>query len=79
MSDPIERQNAIDALNIADDKGEIRTMLDVIEVLKSLPSAQPDIVKCKDCVNRDNDWCYYHGITIEVDDYCSYGERLNDE
>ena len=40
--DMIDRQAAIDALNIADDKGEIRTILDVIEVLKNLPSAQPE-------------------------------------
>lgn len=39
--DTISRRAAIDALNIADDKGEIRTILDAIEVLKNLPSAQP--------------------------------------
>ena len=41
VKDTIDRRTAIDALNIADDKGEIRTILDAIEVLKNLPSAQP--------------------------------------
>jgi len=36
--DPIDRQAAIDAINLADDKGEIHSILDVIQILKSLPT-----------------------------------------
>lgn len=34
----IDRQAAIDAINLADDKGEIHSILDVIQILKSLPT-----------------------------------------
>ena len=36
--DPIDRQSAIDAINLADDKGEINSVLDVIHVLMKLPT-----------------------------------------
>ena len=46
--------------------------------LKKLPSAEPKIIRCKDCKYRD----YRHscglveGLTIAHDDsYCSYAER----
>ena len=34
-----------------------------------------DIVRCKECTERDDDWCMYFGNIINPDDYCSYGER----
>lgn len=44
-----------------------------------------DLVRCKDCIyntlNTDGvaeNWCYKHGIDIEVDDFCSYGERIEE-
>lgn len=41
-NDAISRQAAIDALNLADDRGEIRSVMDAISVIKALPSAQPE-------------------------------------
>ncbi len=41
MNDVICRQAAIDELNRADDMGTIRSILDVLDVLRTLPSAQP--------------------------------------
>lgn len=44
-----------------------------------------DIVYCKDCIhwvrNRGftdspNGYCFYHDITTNALDYCSYGERV---
>ena len=55
MSDLIERQVAIDALDCING---------VEEVLRSLPSAQPEIIHCKDCKHFGVDrykkltWCY---------------------
>ena len=44
------------------------------------------LVRCKDCIyntlNTDGVpelWCYKHGIDIEEDDYCSYGEKKEQE
>ena len=34
-----------------------------------------DIVRCKECTERDDDWCMYFGNIINPDDFCSYGER----
>ena len=42
--DTIYRAAAIDALNLADDKGEIVSLLDVLQIINALPSAQPDAV-----------------------------------
>lgn len=43
--DTIYRQDAIDELNYADDMGTIRSILDVLDVLRTLPSAQPEIMR----------------------------------
>ena len=57
--DLIERQAAIDALmddiepyGLMDEDGNIESGVkdkDVLEMLRNLPSAQPEIIRCKDC------------------------------
>ena len=42
VGDVISRQAAIDALNLADDKGEIVSLLDVLQIINALPPAQPE-------------------------------------
>lgn len=42
-NDAISRQAAIDALNLADDKGEIRSVMDAIGTLKALPPVFRDL------------------------------------
>ena len=58
---------------------------DCIEALEILPSAQPEIIRCKDCKHRDKYGCckYWKGlamgdIPIATDDYdfCSYAKRI---
>ena len=34
-----------------------------------------DIVRCKECTERNDDWCMYWQNVINPDDFCSYGER----
>ena len=41
--DTVYRQAAIDALNLADDKGEIVSLLDVLQIINALPSAQTEL------------------------------------
>ena len=52
---------------------------------EQLPSAQPEIIRCKDCKHRDKYGCckYWKGlamgdIPIATDDYdfCSYAKRI---
>ena len=37
-----------------------------------------DIVRCRECTEREDDWCLYFGKMINPDDYCSYGERSSE-
>ena len=45
--------------------------------IDSAPSI--DIVFCKECTERNDDWCMYWQNVINPDDFCSYGERKESE
>ena len=34
-----------------------------------------DIVRCKECVEYDDEWCMYWQNVVDAYDFCSYGER----
>ena len=84
--DTISRQAAIDAVKqrewLTEDAKEI-----LEEVLTQLPSAQPEIIRCKDCrYYQDNNDGYPHinckwdaNETPDADDFCSGAERRTDE
>ena len=96
MSDFISKQEVIDALydwsehSMTD--AEAWHIRQVIGDIKSLPSAQPEIIRCKDCrfatLTYDGDckYCQYlegeFGLTDAVyfdgNDYCSHAERRTD-
>ena len=78
--DTISRQAAIDELDkgawgVEWDKTLAKTMIE------SLPSAQPEIIRCKDCIYQTESWsgikyCEAHGYHIGKDyDYCSNARR----
>ena len=77
MSDPIDRQAAIDKIGrfigyIDED------MINRIRIgLKRLPSAQPDIIRCKDCKHYDDRPCGIVDWYNTADDFCSRAERKN--
>ena len=90
--DLISRQAAIDALAklvpyaICDTSTESYTngLTDAYNLICQLPSAQPEIVRCKDCRHRDPEdhkcdsgEMERQGCPFKVaDDYfCAYGER----
>ena len=91
MSDLIDRQAAIAFV----DCGYLRppTELawsdkDVVDMLKRVPSAQPEIIRCKDCENLQTDWKpllldrHYCGVMdsmMKEDDFCSYAERRQND
>jgi len=75
MRDKISRQAAIDAItsyNGVVDKSVAK------RILIQLPSAQPEIVECKDCKHRGKQiadgryWCSFHYAFMY---YCSDAER----
>ena len=52
------------------------SLVDVKRIIVDLPSAQPEIIRCKDC--------FMHGICrfeqwLGLDGYCSKAERRTDE
>ena len=98
MGDLISRQEAIDAIRASTKKYrgfmemEMYTDDDAVEAIINLPSAQPEIIRCKDCENwipgyiTDNDdfippKCgkYQQMVGHNSDDYCSLAERRTDE
>ena len=52
--------------------------VDKEELLKAL-ELYHNLVRCKECTERDDDWCMYFGKMINPDDFCSYGERKESE
>ena len=87
MSDLISRQAAIDAI----DRLDIPEDMCVFEILShieleigTLPSAQPEIIRCKDCKHKGtkncvaNAWTTIFGVTVKDDFYCGLAERRTD-
>ena len=89
MSDLIDKQAAIDAL--IEWYGCKPNDIEAFEeILEALPSAQPEIIRCKDCkwYGRADKRRFYRGMdclnhridTIVPDkDYCSRAERRIDD
>lgn len=54
-----------------------------IKILKELPPAQPEIIRCKDCNHfyKDNlnQWCFLGKYGVKEDDFCSRAERKTNE
>ena len=88
MSDLIDRQAAIrwvkaECNPYGKPTLEFESGKKVIEHLKSMPSAEPEIVRCKDCKYTDGEkpiadgryWCILHESFMF---YCSDAERRED-
>ena len=94
--DLVERQAVIDAANDADvivfchdddpideaiEEAILATKRSIVKSIEELPSAQPDIIRCKDCINRQGDYCHcstgivQYGTYVKESDYCSKGVR----
>ena len=92
MSDLIDRQAAIDVLartarenfSLSDEFDHyIAGLIDGDTAIRQLPSAQPEIVRCKDCK-----WYGRIGCAISIvddsdkpteNDFCSFAERRTDD
>ena len=92
MDDLISRQAAIDALHtwFRDGFDEDRwwNSTHVLAAIEGLPSAQPEIIRCKDCKYWDTTWqndyapnyhyCPMIDSTRRNDFYCADAERRTD-
>ena len=83
MNDLISRQAAIDAINRLDIPEDmcVFEILSHIELeLGTLPSAQPEIIRCKDCKHREaeNGFCEGRGWPMQLvpdDGFCDKGAK----
>lgn len=87
MSDLISRQAAIDAFKPYADYESNRTNADWVQrielVLHDMPSAQPDIIRCRDCRWRKDQsdstaWLPCRAIATPSEFYCAGAERRTD-
>ena len=78
MSDLISRQAAIDACHNYEDGKDAYAYGDVVEKrLKTLPSAEPEIVRCKECKHQEK---FFHTDRRRKDGgYYIYGCELAEE
>ena len=79
MDDLISRQAAIDAINKAFERVFAWDGTSPLgdKVLENVPSAQPEIIRCEDCMHNgsfDTD-C---PIVWNGKEYCSFAERIED-
>ena len=88
MDDCISRQAAIDAVMETEPYIGTENIIyqrtdDVISNINKLPSAQPEVIRCKDCkyyrpmIDQD-DLCAYRQMQVFFDDYCSRAEGRED-
>ena len=80
--DVISRQAAIDLLKQMRKDGDMIPWegKDVFARIRKLPSAQPDIIQCKDCKYWDGvDTCDVINAPVWDNDFCSMAERRSDE
>ena len=81
--DLIDRQAAIDALRDylvekrCPDDGTLTCRLIENEVINKLPSAQPEIIRCKDCKHYKYGICKKAGLCVNKspNGFCDWGER----
>ena len=84
MNDLISRQAAIDALDKSFDSIPMEQTTEILLLrkdLRNLPSAQPELVRCKDCkhyyaLNEVRGNCSEYNFVEKIPiDFCSWAER----
>ena len=84
MSDLISRQAVISALYDWSEHSmtvaEAWHIRQVIGDIKSLPSAQPEIIRCKECLWRiGRDCTRFTDLPVYMDDYCGRAKRRGEQ
>ena len=83
MSDLIDRRAAIDEIARWIGYIDEDMILRIQTGLKKVPSAQPEIIRCKDCKHRDAEdgFCKGRGWPMQLvpeDGFCDKGERRSE-
>lgn len=77
------REDAIDVLKHNYPSACFTELCDAVEIAIQSLSAQPEIIRCKDCrYYKENErWCRRLGLVgaFNKDGFCSRGERRTDE
>lgn len=79
--DLIDRNKALDAVSCIGDEDTLTTIGHFMRILKALPSEEPDIVVCADCIH----WichdrrCGYWNHGVKPLDWCCHAERRTDD
>ena len=88
MSDLINRADALACFHDwVDSKGDVHSADEMPEYqrIEELPSAEPEIIRCKDCKNYKSYWgrCAHweristESVLVAESDFCSQAERRN--
>lgn len=83
MQDLISRQAAIDAIADYLSKTTYTSAISFLNtgamILARVPSAQPELIRCKDCKWKQGSECVrFAEVRPFPDDFCSRAERRND-
>ena len=92
VNDLIDRRAAIDALKEEEypcesdyDEGYMAALKKSVWIMeKWLPSAQPEIIRCRQCkqfrrwIDTDFHFCDRTEVEVSLDDFCSRAERRED-
>ena len=80
MSDLIDRKAAIDAIDKLHDKPNAWLEC-AVEAIEKLPSAQPELIQCKNCKHYGYYKCKLHGNNWmrSGDGFCDRAERKEHE
>lgn len=82
MNDLIDRQMLKATLLLGDDEEHDYCVpcKKVMQIIDDMPSAQPEIIRCKDCKHWDGvDTCDVIDAPVWDNDFCSMAERRSDE
>ena len=72
----MQRVNA----SVQDEQGWLGAVAECLDEIEDLPSAQPEIIRCKACRWRDDygHWLGCPVLNTDDDNFCSYAERKTD-
>ena len=82
----ISREELFEELNCINLPVGNETVDKIFSVIENIPSAQPEIIRCKDCKHsehwyRDKSRCFLwneEGMGVFDDGFCNYAERRTD-
>ena len=71
----MQRVNA----SVQDEQGWLGAVAECLDEIEDLPSAQPEVIRCKDCKWKNNHNCT-RAVEVWIDDnkYCAWAERRED-